>query len=97
MYKCTQVRRMSYQWDPNKAFANLRKHGIDFADAIEDLSDDSAITIEDARFEEERFITIGIDAFSRILVVVYTWRGDSIRLISARKADRSERQQYLEE
>ena len=87
---------MSYQWDPNKAFANLRKHGIDFADAIEVLSDDSAMTIEDARFEEERFITIGVDAFSRILVVVYTGCGDSIRLISARKADRPERQQYLE-
>ena len=87
---------MSYQWDPNKAFVNLRKHGIDFADAIEVLSDDLAITIEDTRFEEERFITIGIDAFSRILVVICTWRGDSIRLISARKADRSERQQYLE-
>ena len=87
---------MSYQWDPNKAFANLRKHGIDFADAIEVLSDDSAIPIEDSRFEEERFITIGVDAFSRILVVVYNWRGDSIRLISARKADRSEHQQYME-
>ena len=64
---------------------------------IEVLSDDSAMTIEDARFEEERFITIGTDAFSRILVVVYTWRGDSIRLISARKADRSARQQYMED
>ena len=73
---------MSYQWDPNKAFANLRKHGIDFADAIEVLSDDSAITIEDLRFEEERFMTIDVDAFGRILVVVYTWRGDSIRLIA---------------
>ena len=96
MYGCTQVLCMSYQWDPNKAFANLRKHGIDFADAIEVLSDDSAITIEDPRFEEERFMTIGVDAFGRILVVVYTWRGDSIRLISARTADRIERQQYLE-
>ncbi len=87
---------MSYQWDPDKAFSNLQKHGVDFADAIEVLSDDLAVTIEDTRFEEERFITIGIDGFSRILVVVYTWRDDSIRLISARKADRSERQQYLE-
>ena len=97
MYKCTQLPYVSYQWDPNKAFANLRKHGIDFADAIEVLSDDSAITIEDTRFEEERFVTIGMDGFSQILVVVYTWRGNSIRLISARKADRSERQQYLEQ
>ena len=63
---------------------------------IDVLSDDSAIMIEDLRFEEERFITIGIDSFNCILVIVYTWRGDSIRLISARQAARSERQQYLE-
>lgn len=61
------------------------------------FSDDLAITIEDERFEEERFITIGVDAFGRILVVVYTWRGDQIRLISARRATRTERQQYMEE
>ena len=48
-HKCTQVPCMSYQWDPNKAFANLRKHGIDFTNAIEVVSDDSAITIEDTR------------------------------------------------
>lgn len=88
---------MSYQWDTEKATANLRKHGIDFADAVSAFSDDLAITIEDERFEEERFITIGVDAFGRILVVVYTWRGDRIRLISARRATRTERQQYMEE
>jgi len=48
--------------------------------------------------DEERFVTIGMDASSRIIVVVYTWRGEScIRLISARKATRKERQQYEEE
>lgn len=60
------------------------------------FSDDLATTVNDERFEEERFITIGIDAFGRVLVVVYTWRGDEIRLISARKATRSERNQYEE-
>ncbi len=87
---------MNYQWDPNKAAANLRKHGVDFADAVSTFSDDFAITIEDERFSEERFITIGVDAFGQILVVVYTWRGDEIRLISARKATPAERKQYME-
>ncbi|MBC6430228.1 BrnT family toxin [Nostoc sp. HG1] len=76
---------MAYQWDRDKAAANLRKHGVDFADAVTVFSDD-----------EERFITIGIDAFSRVLVVVYTWRNDEIRLISARKATRYQQKQYEE-
>lgn len=97
MYTCTHNRRISYQWDPDKANLNRINHGVDFADAVSVLEDDRAITVEDQRYEEERFITIGIDAIGRILVVVYTWRGDEVRLISARKADRSERQQYLED
>lgn len=88
---------MTYQWDSDKAAANLRKHGIDFADAVSVFSDDLAITIPDERFDEERFITVGIDAFGRVLVVVYTWRDNEIRLISARKATRHERKQYEEE
>jgi uncharacterized protein len=88
---------MSYQWDPDKANINRAKHGVDFADAVSVLEDDRAITVEDQRYDEERFITIGIDAIGQILVVVYTWRGNEIRLISARKADRLERQQYLED
>lgn len=88
---------MTYQWDSDKAAANLRKHGIDFADAVSVFSDDLAITISDERFDEERFITIGIDAFGRVLVVVYTWRDNETRLISARKATRHERKQYEEE
>lgn len=87
---------MRYQWNPDKATTNLRKHKVDLADAVSIFADDQAITVEDFRFEEERYITIGTDAFGRILVVVYTWRGDEIRLISARKATRTERQQYVE-
>jgi hypothetical protein len=87
---------MAYQWDSEKASANLNKHGIDFADAVSAFSDDLAITLTDERYEEERFITIGMDAFGRVLVVVYTWRGNDIRLISARKAMRHERTQYEE-
>lgn len=85
---------MAYQWDNEKAAANLHKHGVDFADAVTVLSDDLAITITDERFDEERFITIGMDAFGRVLVVVYTWRNDEIRLISARTATRYEQNQY---
>lgn len=87
---------MVYQWNPAKAAANLRKHGVDFADAISVFSDDLAITIPDERFDEDRFVTMGIDALGRVLVVVYTLRGNDIRVISARKATRQERQQYQE-
>jgi uncharacterized DUF497 family protein len=75
---------MTYQWDRDKAGANLHKRGVDFADAVTVFSDDLAITIADERFDEERFITIGIDALGRVLVVVYTWRDNEIRLISAK-------------
>ena len=61
------------------------------------FSDDLAITIPDNRFEEDRFVTIGMDAFGRILVVVFTWRSEDIRLISARLAERRERKQYEED
>jgi uncharacterized protein len=96
---CTDVHtiiEMAYQWNRDKAAANLRKHGIDFADAVSVFSDDLAITVPDDRFDEERFVTIGVDAFGRVLVVVYTLRDKEIRLISARKATRHERQQYEE-
>ncbi len=85
---------MSYEWDPNKAIANIEKHGIDFADAVTVFDDLNAVTIDDPDYEEQRFITIAMDAFGRILVVVYTWRGDFIRIISARKATKNERKQY---
>jgi len=87
---------MTFQWDPDKALRNLEKHGISFADAVEVLSDAYAVTVEDESTEEQRHITIGLDALGRVLVVVYTWRGDSIRMISARKATASERFQYEE-
>jgi hypothetical protein len=87
---------MSFEWDPDKAHRNLEKHGISFADAVEVLSDTYAITIEEQTSEEQRHITLGVDAIGRILVVVYTWRGDSSRIISARKTTARERAQYEE-
>jgi uncharacterized DUF497 family protein len=82
------------QWDAEKAAANLRKHGVDFADAATALSDEQALTMNDDDPDEERFVTIGVDALGRLLVVAYTWRGEDVRLISARKATAHERRQY---
>jgi uncharacterized DUF497 family protein/predicted DNA binding CopG/RHH family protein len=87
---------MSYQWDDYKAATNLEKHGIDFADAVSVFLDDLSITVCDERFDEERFVTIGLDAFGRVLVVVYTCRSQETRIISARKATRPELTQYKE-
>ena len=86
---------MEFEWDPSKATANLRKHGIDLADAGTVLHDEQAITIADADSDDEdRFITLGMAALGRVLVVVYTWRENRPRLISARKATLRERRQY---
>ena len=85
---------MTYEWDPAKARTNLRRHAIDFADAATVFSDDYALTIPDDYPAEERFVILGMDALDRILVVVFTWRGQHIRIISARKAESHERKQY---
>ena len=82
------------QWDDDKAAANVEKHGVDFADAVSVLSDELALTAVDADRTEERYVALGMDAFGRILVVAYTWREDDFRIISARKANRSEARQY---
>lgn len=86
---------MNYQWDPKKAASNLKKHGIDFADAVGVLEDEWALTIkEDYVAGEQRFVTLGMDFQGRMLVVVYTYRNSDIRLISARPTTKSERKAY---
>ncbi|MDQ6800057.1 MAG: BrnT family toxin [Acidobacteriota bacterium] len=86
---------MTFEWDDEKRHTNLRKHAVEFADAVSAFEDDNAITLRDEDSEgEERFVTLARDAFGRVLVVVYTWREEKIRLISARKATRRERKQY---
>lgn len=60
------------------------------------LYDEFAITVPEDRANEERFVTMGMDALGRVLVVVYTWRGDRARLISARQATKRERREYEE-
>lgn len=87
----------SHEWDPEKAAANRRKHGVDFASAVGVFEDDRALTIRDLDSDrEDRFVAIGMDRLARILVVVFTLRGEHVRLISARKANSWERRQYGE-
>ena len=86
---------MQFEWDPEKQRANLRKHAIEFADTVAVFGDSRALTIEDRAHAEQRFVTVGMDAFGRVLVVVYTYReADILRIISARKAAAHERKQY---
>jgi uncharacterized DUF497 family protein len=94
VYNCTDI---SVEWDPAKARWNARKHGVHFADAVAVLEDERALTMRDPlSHEEERWVTLGLDALARVLVVVYTWRGERVRLISAREATASERRRYEE-
>jgi len=86
---------LTFEWDDEKRLANLRKHGLEFADAATAFDDDQAITVRDEDSEgEERFVTLANDALGRLLVIVFTWREERIRLISARKATRRERKHY---
>lgn len=94
MHNCTYNNYVEFEWDIKKALSNLKKHGIDFADAVSVLEDERAVTIPDEYYGEERFVTIGMDVLGRILVIVYAWRRDWIRLISARKATVKEINQY---
>jgi uncharacterized DUF497 family protein len=83
-----------FEWDVNKAASNLRKHGVRFAEAMTVFEDDAMLTMPDDDPDEERFVAIGMGSMGRILVVIYAVRGDSVRIISARKANREERSQY---
>ena len=88
-------REMEFEFDPVKARSNLRKHGVSFAHAEQALRDEIAFTVEDPEASgEQRFITLGMDALGRVLVVVHTQRGERTRVISARKASRGESEQY---
>ncbi|MCY3682786.1 MAG: BrnT family toxin [Gemmatimonadetes bacterium] len=85
----------NYQWDPEKAESNFLTHSVDFADSVGVFEDIWALTLkEEIESGEQRFVTLGTDFFGRILVVVYTYRNEDIRLISARPATRRERRIY---
>ena len=86
---------MSVEFDPAKARTNLRKHGVSFAHAEQALRDPMAVTIEDPDSRsEQRFVTLGVDALGRLLVIIHTQREERTRLISARKASRGEADRY---
>ena len=88
---------MEFEWDPDKAASNLRKHAVRFAEAVTVFDDDAMLTIPDDDPDEDRFVAIGMGSLGRILVVIYTARGDRIRIISARTATRREQSQYERE
>jgi uncharacterized protein len=89
---------MAFDWDVRKAEANFRKHGVRFSEAEPVFDDDDAITITDDESDpdEQRFVSIGTGIKERVLVVVYSYRGKNIRIISARLAGAHERSQYEE-
>ena len=66
-----------FEWDPHKDRANVRRHGVDFADAVAVFEDERAITVPDdlTAVDEQRWLTVGRDTRGRVLVVAYTWRG----------------------
>jgi len=86
---------MDVIWDPAKAAINFRKHGVHFSDAESVLFDPLGLSMEDEDAEgEDRYIAIGQESAGHILVVVYSYRGETIRLISARPATRYEIKAY---
>ena len=91
------MKKLRFEWDSRKSAANKRKHGVSFEEAQTVFYDDRAILIEDDEDDEEdRFVLLGISAALRMLVVCHCYREkDSvIRIISARKANRTERRDY---
>jgi len=87
-----------YEWDPKKAQANRRKHGVSFEEAASVFLDSRALTFGDPDHSdaEPREITIGISTSGRVLFLSHCERGDGIRIVSARKATPRERKQYAE-
>ena len=89
---------MTYEWDPDKVAANVKKHRVRFEEAASVFLDPWAMTFPDPDHseEEDREITIGCSARQRVLFVAHTARAGRIRIISARRATRREQRQYEE-
>ena len=87
--------KIEITWDAVKAKSNRLKHGVFFSEVEPVFYDPNAISFEDRESEgETRFIVIGLDALARLVVVAYTYRDSAIRVISARKASKTERSAY---
>ena len=83
------------EFDPKKNDANIKKHGVSLSEGDGVLNDPLALTVEDDSAEgEQRFLTIGMNAFGSLMVVVHTPRGEGTRIISVRKPDPKERRNY---
>ena len=88
---------MNVVWDPDKARANLRKHGIDFADAAIALEDENALTLATIENGEYRFKTLALSPTSNVLLIIHAEDNeDTISIISARKANTLQKNQYYE-
>ena len=89
---------MKFEWDPQKATSNLRKHGVSFHEGASVLADPLSITYHDPdhSVSEQRFITVGISRAGQVLMVAHTDRRDRVRIISARRTTRQERRHYEE-
>ena len=89
---------MKIEWDPKKAKSNLEKHGVSFEEAATALSDPMAATGADPdhSLTEERYVTFGVSEKGRLVVVSHTEKDQTIRIISARKASKGERELYEE-
>jgi len=94
VYDCAYTVVVDFEWDPVKARANLRKHRVDFADVTGVFDDPLALTRAFSYPGELRHVTVGVDTLGRTVVVAYTWRGERIRIISARPATPRERRAY---
>lgn len=90
--------KLQFEWDPEKAEKNLKKHGVSFEEASTIFYDPQFISFldEEHSADEERQITIGLSAKSKLLMVAHTERGKRIRIISARKATKNEEKFYNE-
>lgn len=87
---------LQFTWDEVKALANVRKHGVDFDEAMTVFSDPNSLTLLDERHsqDEDRFVDLGLSERGRLLIVIYTERKAAIRIISCREATPGERRQY---
>jgi len=85
---------VEFEWDPDKAASNFRKHRVRFAEAATVFDDTELLTMPDDDPDEDRFVALGMGSMGRILVVIYTPRGERTRIISARRATLRERSQY---
>jgi len=87
---------LHFEWDPEKALSNFRKHDLSFEEASTAFGDPASISIVDPDHSEteQRWILLGMSTQGKLLVVVHTERRDNIRIISARRATRRERRTY---